>query len=142
MNTAGVIGRKSSQWAGQFATAEAKVDDATLVRVAGLTQPLVLTHGAPLTDPPESAACTCTGFVYMIMDGRLRLYRRSTVGRETTLLILRAGDAFRFLARSANGAPASGDEALDRSALIYRFPAADLFPILVAHPATVLALMA
>jgi len=105
------------------------LDDDTHARVAGLARPLVLPRGAPLDEPPAAA-----GSIYLIVDGRLRLYREAPTGRQVTLDLLGAGDFFRFLVREADGGLASVAEAVGGRTVLYRFPGGPLLTALAASP--------
>ncbi len=112
------------------------LDGETLAHVAHLARPRPLAHSALLDEPRDS-----TNSIYVLVRGRLRLYRRSEADREATLLILQAGDAFTFLAHAPDGRPMSEAMVLDHDALVYRFPKVALLHTLAAHPAAVLSLV-
>jgi len=106
------------------------LDDDTLTHVAGLARPLALPRGAPLDEPPAAA-----GSIYLIVEGRVRLYREAPMGRQVTLDLLGVGNFFRFLVREADGGLASVAEAMGGRSALYRFPGADLLAALAASPA-------
>jgi len=105
------------------------LDDDTRAHVAGLARPLALPRGAPLDEPPAAA-----GSIYLIAEGRLRLYREAPMGRQVTLDLLGAGAFFRFLVREADGGLVSVAEAMGGRAALYRFPGAGLLAALAASP--------
>ncbi len=104
------------------------IDDDTFAHVAGLARPLALPRGASLDEPPAAA-----GSIYLIVAGRLRLYREAPTGRQVTLDLLDTDDLFRFLVREADGSLASVAQAGGRAAL-YRFPGPRLLEVLAAYP--------
>ena len=108
----------------------AGLNDAALESVARLAHPLVYrVRGAHLNEPAALA-----GSVYLIAEGRLRVYQQSPPGREVTLALLEPGEAFRFLAREPDGAPTSVAEAVAACTRLYRFPCPALLEALDAHP--------
>lgn len=104
--------------------------DAALADVAALARPLALPRGAPLAEPAGALAS-----IYLVAEGRLRLYREAPTARQVTLALLGAGDPFRFLVRAPDGGLASVAEAVGGPAALYRFPGPRLLEILAAHPA-------
>ncbi len=95
----------------------AELDDAALADVARLARPLVYARGAQLHEPARAA-----GSIYLIAEGRLRLYRVSPTGRQVTLDLVGEGEVFRFLARDADGTPTSVAEVVSRRAEIDTSP--------------------
>lgn len=93
-------------------------------------RPLAYGRGAQLNEPARAA-----GSIYLVAEGRLRVYQQSRAGREVTLDLLGPGEAFRFLAREPDGAPTSVAEALAPRTRLYRFPGPALLEVLAAHPA-------
>ncbi len=63
----------------QFAVFD-DLDDAALASVARLAQPVPLPRGARLDEPAAAV-----GSIYLIVEGRLRLYREAPAGRQVTL---------------------------------------------------------
>jgi len=80
----------------------AELDDAALADVARLVRPLAYARGAQLHEPARAA-----GSIYLIAEGRLRLYREAPTGRQVTLDLVGEGEVFRFLAREPDGTPTS-----------------------------------
>lgn len=105
------------------------LDDEALARVASLARPLAYQRGAQLNEPARAA-----GSIYLIVEGRLRVYQQSLAGREVTLDLIGAGEAFRFLAREPDGAPTSVAEVLVQRTELYRFPGPAPLEALAAHP--------
>ena len=106
------------------------LDDEALARVARLAHPLACQRGDGLNEPARAA-----GSIYLIVEGRLRVYQQSPAGREVTLDLLGPGEAFHFLAREPDGAPTSVAEVLVQRTELYRFPGPALLEALAAHPA-------
>jgi len=105
------------------------LDDDTLAQVAGLARPLALPRGAQLHEPAAAA-----GSIYLIAEGRLRLYREAPTGCQVTLDLVASGEFFRFLARAADGGLASVAEAVGGRTVLYRFPGDRLLAILAVSP--------
>ena len=115
----------------------AELDDAALADVARLARPLAYARGAQLHEPARAA-----GSIYLLAEGRLRLYREALTGRQVTLDLVGAGDVFRFLTRDADGSPTSIAETVSRRAEVYRCPGPPLIAILAAYPDALLRLVA
>jgi CRP-like cAMP-binding protein len=115
----------------------AELDDAALADVAGLAWPLVYARGAQLHEPARAA-----GSIYLIAEGRLRLYREALTGRPVTLDLVGEGEVFRFLAREPDGTPTSVAEVVSQRAVLYRFPGPALLEVLAAQPPALLRLVA
>ena len=115
----------------------AELDDAALADVARLARPLAYARGAQLHEPARAA-----GSIYLIAEGRLRLYRASPIGRQVTLDFVGAGDVFRFLTHDADGSPTSVAEVVSRRAEVYRCPGPHLIATLAAYPDALLRLVA
>ena len=112
----------------QFAVFD-DLDDAALASVARLAQPVPLPRGARLDEPAAAV-----GSIYLIVEGRLRLYREAPAGRQVTLDLLDTGDLFRFIVRAADGSLASVAQSAGGRAALYRFPGPRLLEILAAYP--------
>ncbi len=113
------------------------LDDEALAGVARLARALAYQRGAQLNEP-----ATAAGSIYVVVEGRLRVYQQSPTDREVTLGLMEPGEAFRFLAREPHGAPTSVAKALAPRTAIYRFPGPALLEALTAHPAAALRLVA
>jgi len=113
------------------------LDDATLARVAVLARPRAYKGHTLLAEPPGLG-----GAIHVVTCGRVRLARQSARGREVTLDLVRAGDAFKFLAYDASGTPRSSAEALGTPTIVYQFPAAPLLTALASCPQALLHLVA
>ncbi len=115
----------------------AELDDVALADVARLARPLVYARGAQLHEPARAA-----GSIYLIAEGRLRLYREALTGRQVTLDLVGEGEVFRFLAREPDGTPTSVAEVVSQCAVLYRFPGPALLEVLAAQPPALLRLVA
>jgi CRP/FNR family transcriptional regulator len=74
----------------------------------------------------------CRG-MYLVAEGRVRIYKASPEGREQVLTVARAGDSFAEVP-VFDGGPNPASAAAMEGALVYLFPAAELVALIRAAP--------